>query len=85
VWEKEVQMQRVSIVGEKGESSTCDKATKDTAKEETSTPCEGRSTEKKVEEGKREEGSACGQATRSTARIEEEFGKRIEEKSRGAL
>ena len=78
-------MQRVSIVGEKEESSVCDKATKDTAKEETSMPCEGKSTGKKVEEGKRGEGSACGQATRSTAKIEKEFGKRIEEKSRGTL
>jgi len=78
-------MQGVSIVDEKGESSICGKATKGTEKGEASIPCKERSVEKKVEEGKRGGDSMCGQATRSTARIEEEFGGRIEKKSRGTL
>ena len=77
-------MQRVSIMGEKKESNAYGKAIKGTAKEEAGVPYKGRSIRKKVEEGRRE-GSARGQATRSTARIEEKFGRRIEEESRGTL
>ena len=78
-------MQRVSIVGEKG-SGVYGKATKGTAKEEACMPCKGKSTEKKVEKGRRGEGSsAYGQAIGSAARMEEEFGKKIEEENRGTL
>jgi len=79
------QMQEVSIVDKKEESSVCDKATKSTAKGEAGMPYKGRSTRKKVKEDKRGGGGAHGQAMRSTARMKEEFGERIKEKSRGTL
>jgi len=78
-------MQGVSIVDEKGESGICGKATKGTAKGEAGISCKGRSAGKKVEEGKRGGGGTCDQATRSTARMEEEFGRRIEKESKGTL
>ena len=78
-------MQEVSIMSKEGESGACDKATKGIAKGEASTPCKGRSIGKKVEKNRREGDGMCDQATRSTARIKEEFSGRIGEKSRGTL
>ena len=75
-------MQGVFIVGKKGESGVYGKATKGTTKGETNTSCKGKSAKKKVEEGRREEAGARGQATRSIARMKEEFSRRIEKKSR---
>jgi len=40
---------------------------------------------KKVEESKERRGGMHGQATRSIARVEEEFSRRAKEKSRGTL
>ena len=79
---KGAQMQRVSIVGKKGESDVYGKAIKGATKEEASMFYKGRSAKKKVEEGRRGGASTCGQATRSIARMEEEFSRRIEKESR---
>jgi len=78
-------MQRVSIVGKKGDS-VCSKAIKGIAKGEACMPCKGKSTEKKVKKDRREgDSSTHGQAIESIARMKEEFGRRIEEESRGTL
>jgi len=70
-------------MSEKKESNAYGKAIKDTAKEEAGMSYKGRSIRKKVEEGRRGGGGTRGLAMRSTARIEEEFGRRIEKESRG--
>ena len=77
----------MSIIEEKGKGGTYSKATKSTLTEGTGMPCKGRSAEKrkKVEESRERGNSACGQATKSIARVEEEFGSKVEEKSRGTL
>ena len=68
-------------MGEKEESDMCGKTTKGIAKGKASVPYKGRSTGKEVKEGRKGEGSTHGQATRSAARMEEEFNGRIEEES----
>ena len=60
-------------MGKEGESGVCGNAIKGAAREEASVPCKGRSTGKKVEKGGTGEGSTRGQATRSTAGVEEKF------------
>jgi len=72
-------------VGEKRKGNTCDKATKGTVRRETSTPCEGRSTGKKVKEDRKRRGNMYGQAMRGIARVEEEFSSKVKEESGGAL
>jgi len=66
---------------------TYDKATEDAPTEGASIPYKGKGTgkRKKVEEGGGRRGCARGQATRSTARIEEEFNRRVKKESRGVL
>ena len=63
------------------------KATKGTPTERAGTSCKEKGTErrKKVKEGRERRGSVHGQATRSAARIEEEFNRRVKEEGRGAL
>jgi len=77
----------VSIIEEKGKGDTYSKATKSTLTEGAGMPCKGRSAEKrkKVEKSKERGNSACGQATKSIARVEEKFGSEVEEKSKGTL
>ena len=75
------------IIGEEGKGGTCGKATKGTPIEGASVPYKGKSAgrRKKVKESKGERGSACGQAMRSTARVEEELSRKAKKKSRGTL
>ena len=75
------------IIGEEGKGGTCGKATKGTPIEGASAPYKGKSAgrRKKVKESKGERGSACGQAMRSTARVEEELSRKAKKKSRGTL
>jgi len=72
-------------MGEERKGSTCGFAIKGVLIEGASAPCKGRSTGKKVKEGRRGEGGAHGQAIRSTARVEKKFGRRVKEESRGVL
>ena len=74
-------------MGEKGKGGTCSKTAKGTLTEEASMPCKGRSTGRRkiVEEDRGRGSSICDQATRSTARMEEEFSRGVEEESRGVL
>ena len=60
-------------MGKEGESGVYGNATKGAAREEAGTPCKGRSAGKKVEEGRIGGSGAHGQATRSTAGVEEKF------------
>jgi len=77
----------VPIIGEEGKGSMCGKAIKGAPTEGTSMLCEGKSTgrRKKIEKSKGRRDGICGQATRSTARVEEELSRRAKEKSRGTL
>jgi len=72
-------------MGEERKGSTCGFSIKGVLIEGASAPCKGRSTGKKVKEGRRGEGGAHDQAMRSTARVEKEFGRRVKEKNRGVL
>jgi len=69
------------------EGGACSKATKGTPTEGVGIPCKekGVGRRKKVEKGGGRRDNVHGQATRSTARMEEEFNKRVKEESRGAL
>ena len=80
-------MQRVSVIGEEEKDSICSEAAKGAPTEEAGAPCKGKSTgrRKKVEEDGERRGSMCGQATRSTARVEKEFGGKVEKKSKETL
>ena len=78
-------MQRVPTMEADEEGGACGNATKDTAREEAGMPCKGRSAGKEVEEDGTGGDGARGQATKSIARMEEEFSRRIEEEGRGAL
>jgi len=73
----------VSVVGEK-KSDMYGKATKGVAKRETNTLCKGKGIRKKYKKDKGRRSGMCGQAIRSTARIEE-LGSRIKEKSKETL
>jgi len=77
----------VPIIGEEGKGGACGKATKGTPIEGASAPYKGKSAgrRKKVKESKGGRGSACGQAMRSTARVEEELSRKAKKKSRGTL
>jgi len=72
----------VSIVGKEEKGST-----KGIPTEGASTPCKGKGAgkRKKVEESRGKRDSAHGQAIRSAAKVEKEFGGRVEKESRGAL
>jgi len=76
-------------MGEEGKDGTCGKAAKGVPTEGASTPCEGKSTgrgrRKKVEKSRGRRGGMCGQATRSTAKVEVELSRRAKKKSRGTL
>jgi len=87
VWREGVQVQRVSIVGEEEKDSICSEAAKGTPTEGAGTPCKEKSAgrRKKLEEDGERRGSMCGQATRSTARVEKEFGGKVEKKSKETL
>ena len=60
-------------MGKEGESGACGNATKGAVREEAGAPYKGRSAGKKVEKGGTGGGGARGQATRSTAGVEEKF------------
>jgi len=77
----------VPIIGEEGRGSVCGKAIKGALTEGASMPCKGKSAgrRKKIEKSRGRRDGICGQATRSTARVEEELSKRAKEKSRGTL
>jgi len=72
---------------EEGKGSACGKATKGTARGKTGIPYKGKSAgrRKKVKEGRRRRGSAHDQATRSTARVEEELSRRAKKKGKETL
>jgi len=71
-------------MGEK-KGNTYGKATKGTAKRETSTLYKGKSIGKKYKKDRGRRSGMCGQAMRSTARIEKELSSRIKKKSKGTL
>jgi len=77
----------VPIIGEEGKGSMCGKAIKGALTEGASMLCEGKSAgrRKKIEKSRGRRDGICGQATRSTARVEEELSRRAKEKSRGIL
>ena len=60
-------------MGKEGESGACGNATKGAVREKAGAPYKGRSAGKKVEKGGTGGGGARGQATRSTAGVEEKF------------
>jgi len=77
----------MSIVGKEKKGSMCGKATKGILTEGASMPCKGKGAgkRKKVEESREKRGSAHGQAIRNAAKVEKEFGGRVEKEGRGAL
>jgi len=78
---------RVPIMGKEGKGDTCSKITKGAPTEGTSAPCKRKSAgrRKKIEESRGGGGGVHGQATRSTARMEEKLNKEAEEESGRAL
>ena len=74
-------------MGEEGKGGVCGKATKGALTEGAGTPCKGKGAGrgKKVEESRGERGGACSQATKSTAKVEEELSRRVKKEDRGAL
>jgi len=71
-----------------GKGNVCSKVTKGIPIiEGASALCKGKSIgkRKKVEKGRGRRGSTCGQATRSIAKVKEEFSGRVEKEDRGVL
>ena len=77
----------MSVIEEEEKDGMYGKAIKGALTERASIPYKGRSAgrRKKVEKGRERGGSTCGQATRSAARIEKEFGGRVKEESKEVL
>jgi len=89
MWRGGTQVQGVSIMERKSrrKGNACDKTTKDVPTEGASIPCKEKGTGRRkiVEEDRGRRGSMYDQATRSTARMEEEFNRRVKKEGRGAL
>jgi len=77
----------VPIMGEEEEGGACGEVTKGAPTEGASTPCKGKSAErrKKIEKSRGKRNGMHGQTTKSAVRVEEELSKRAKEKSRETL
>jgi len=74
-------------VGEEGKDGAYGKAMKGAPTEGTGMLCKrkGAGKRKKVEKSRGRRSSICGQAMRSTAKVEEKLSRRVKKESRGAL